>query len=126
MTKSELFKAAHAVAKNLSGDYKACFVMALRIVRNQKQHIQFVKNIILNDTNKMSRIWVDGNEREGYTICYTVAKFMTGFGSQVAATVDKYGKASEKQAYVIARAFVEAGAEAGIMASYSAASLKAA
>lgn len=120
MTKSEIFKAAHQVARNLSGDYKACFVMALAIVRDQKQHIQFIKNIILNDTNKVSRIWVDGNEREGFSICYTVAKFTTGFGSQVATTVDKYGKASEKQAYVIARAFVEAGADAGINNAYRA------
>ena len=120
MTNSELFKAAHAVAKNLVGDYRACFVMALQIVRDQKRHIQFVKNIILNDTNKVSRLWVDGEDREGFAICYTVAKFTTGFGSQVATTVDKYGKASEKQAYVIARAFVEAGAEAGINNAYRA------
>ena len=33
MTKSELFKAAHALAKTFVGNYRACFVMALAEIR---------------------------------------------------------------------------------------------
>lgn len=34
-TKSQIFKEAHELAKTFEGDYLACFVLALEIVRNE-------------------------------------------------------------------------------------------
>ncbi len=36
MTKSEIFKAAHKLAKSFEGDYRACFALALKEVYSKK------------------------------------------------------------------------------------------
>ena len=46
---------------------------------------------------------------EGLSVVRSVAKAACGFASDVAETVLKYGRASEKQAYVIARAAYDLG-----------------
>jgi hypothetical protein len=38
MTKSEIFKAAHKLAKTFEGNYTACFVLALAEVRNNNNN----------------------------------------------------------------------------------------
>jgi len=40
MTKSEMFKKAHQIAKTFTGDYRARFVMALALVRNTPVEIK--------------------------------------------------------------------------------------
>ncbi len=42
INKSILFKKAHAMAKNMKGDYKACFALALRILyrKAKKKNIE--------------------------------------------------------------------------------------
>lgn len=69
--------------------------------------IQEVKMEILNVNARSTR----GNSAagEGMAIVRAVAKAACGFASDVAATVQKYGRASEKQAYVIARAAYDLG-----------------
>ena len=118
MTNSQLFKAAHEVARNLSGDYRACFKMALTIVRDEKKHIQFIKNLVLNCNSRYGRLDVTGDTYICFSIIETVSSFGSGFGQQVAQTVNKSGRASEKQAYVIARGYVESGCDSGIMAAW--------
>ena len=115
MTNSQLFKAAHQVARNLQGDYRARFAMALKIVRNQAQHIQFIKNLVLDVNSHYSRTDVTGDVYECFQVVGTVGMFTNGFASQVATTVNHSGRCSEKQAYVIARGYIEAGCDAGIM-----------
>lgn len=66
--------------------------------------IQTIKNEIISATRRQ-----DQAARDILEIIYAVELGAKGFAADVAKTVAKYGKASEKQAYVIARAFVEAG-----------------
>jgi len=118
MTNAQIFKAAHEIARNLTGDYRACFKMALAIVRDQKKHIQFVKNVILDVNRHYGKMDVTGDVYEGYRIACTVGRYTNGFASDVALSVDRYMKASEKQAYVIARAYVEQGCESAIFEAW--------
>lgn len=69
--------------------------------------IQEAKMEILNINSRSTR----GNSvaGEGISIVRAVAKAACGFASDVAETVQKYGRASEKQAYVIARASYDLG-----------------
>lgn len=67
--------------------------------------IQEAKMEILDINYRKTR----GNFGEGMNIVNAVAKAACGFASDVAATVQKFGRASEKQAYVIARASYDLG-----------------
>ncbi len=116
MTRSQIFKAAHEIARSLEGNYTARFVMALGIVRNEAAAIQQVKAIILDVNRAYSRLDVTGNDLPGYEICCAVEAARINFASDVASSVYRYAKASEKQAYVIARAYVQAGFDAGCRA----------
>lgn len=49
MTKSEIFTAAHKLAKTFEGDYTARFILALEIVRSEKTN-----NCLQNKTQKES------------------------------------------------------------------------
>jgi translation initiation factor 2 beta subunit (eIF-2beta)/eIF-5 len=66
--------------------------------------IQEIKSAIIHSTSRQ-----DQGARDILEIIYAVEMDVKGFASDVAKTVAKYGRASEKQAYVIARAFVESG-----------------
>ena len=72
--------------------------------RTAAARIQDVKMAIIHSTARQ-----DQGARDILEIIYAVEMDVNGFASDVAKTVAKYGRASEKQAYVIARAFVEAG-----------------
>jgi hypothetical protein len=120
MTRSQIFKAAHEIARSLEGNYRACFAMALDIVRNEAAAIQQVKAIILDVNRAYGRLDVTGNDLPGYEICCAVEAARINFASDVASSVYRYAKASEKQAYVIARAYVQAGFDAGCRAMISA------
>jgi len=120
MTRSQIFKAAHEIARSLEGNYTARFVMALQIVRNEAAAIQQVKAIILDVNRAYGRLDVTGNDLPGYEICCAVEAARINFASDVASSVYRYAKASEKQAYVIARAYVQAGFDAGCRAMISA------
>jgi len=59
-TKSEIFTAAHKLAKTFEGNYNACFVLALEIVRNQKNNpFQTLAAFIISKMNDSS----DWNEK---------------------------------------------------------------
>lgn len=49
MSKSEMFKAAHKLAKTFTGNYRACFALALRELR--KGGLMVDVNSIVNDLN---------------------------------------------------------------------------
>lgn len=66
--------------------------------------IQEIKMSIISATSRQ-----DQCARDILEIIYAVEQDVKGFPADVAKTVAKYGRASEKQAYVIARAFVESG-----------------
>ena len=68
------------------------------------ERIQTIKAEIISATRRQ-----DQCARDILEIIYAVEQAVKGFPAEVAKTVAKYGKASEKQAYVIARAFVESG-----------------
>jgi len=116
MTRSQIFTAAHEIARTLEGNYTARFVMALQIVRNEAAAIQQVKAIILDVNSVYGRLDCVGNDLPGYEICLAVQAARLNFASDVASSVYRYAKASEKQAYVIARAYVQAGFDAGCRA----------
>lgn len=72
-----------------------------------QERIQATKKMILtgaNEVYKGSGSWWAMYSEE---LVLAVSMETEGFGQQVAETVVKYKKASEKQAYFIARAFVE-------------------
>jgi len=59
-TKSEIFKAAHKLAKTFKGHYKACFVLALSEIRNLKSNNNMdLSNYIISNMNSSS----DWNEK---------------------------------------------------------------
>lgn len=76
---------------------------------NNNNKIQVLKNFIVS--NAFAYGWNTASKRElgdeAETIVDQVAKFTTGFASEIAQTVLKYKKVSEKQAYWIAKAAVE-------------------
>lgn len=113
MTNAQIFKAAHSLARTFSGDYRACFALALRIVRNNNDAIQAVKLIVLDYNSFYNHFDAAGDFKFYATIINCVMDAKLGFASDVATSAIKYRKVSEKQAYVIARAFVEAGYESG-------------
>lgn len=116
MTNAQIFKAAHELAREFSGDYRARFALALRTIRNQAEAIQTVKYMVL-DLNRYaySHMGADGDFRAYARIIDLVADAHSiGFAAQVAQTVRKYKSVSEKQAYVIARAYIEHGFAAGV------------
>jgi hypothetical protein len=70
---------------------------------NSADRIQRIKKAIL----AMPYYRVGDQYQSVMEIVLNVRMSTTGFASEVAKTVEKYGRVSEKQAYVIARAFVE-------------------
>lgn len=57
---------------------------------------------VIRDQNDI-RIWEEEQDRANWIVA-TVKDGNFGFASEIAATVEKFGKISEKQAYWIARA----------------------
>lgn len=55
MTNSEIFKAAHKLAKTFQGDYRACFALALRIVREEAFEVEEEVFEICRDLSKPTR-----------------------------------------------------------------------
>jgi hypothetical protein len=57
MTNSQLFTAAHKLAKTFIGDYKACFKLALHNLRNQITNEPTIENTmtVSEDTREMKR-----------------------------------------------------------------------
>ena len=94
MTNSEIFKAAHERAKTFRGDYRACFVLALRIVRSESRPStldlahRLASRIEANETDTCSvwanygkvRIYVkrSGHQDAGYIDCVS----MTAIGNR--------------------------------------------
>ena len=68
-------------------------------------YIQNVKEQVLEVNYSKIRV----NAVDGWAYVRSVRDAACGFASDVAATVAKYGKCSEKQAYVIARACYDLG-----------------
>jgi len=128
MTNAQIFKAAHKLAKTFTGDYRACFSLALRDVYaslstpkvergNQyyKQAQELANELVWmagvgrNDSNAFSRAF----DSVGF-FCNGIEQ-LSGFAANVAKTVhdrmNPYGKQvayiSPKQAWVLAVAAVE-------------------
>lgn len=55
MTNSELFTAAHKLAKTFEGDYSACFVLALQTIKNNKMETTVEKIERLSDEVKEAK-----------------------------------------------------------------------
>jgi hypothetical protein len=69
-TKSEIFTEAHKLAKTFKGDYVACFILALEIVRNSKNNNMenTIKTISIEDlAEKLNgKLWEKGNMKRIY------------------------------------------------------------
>ena len=78
------------------------------VVKTNAQIIQAVKEVLLGFTSNSRTFKANHNDMAEMadTLVSRVAE-VTGFAGDVAKTVEKYGKVSEKQAYIIARAAVE-------------------
>jgi hypothetical protein len=115
MTHAQIFKAAHELAREFSGDYRARFALAIRIVRNQADAIQAIKLILLDFNMRYNYFAPNGDFAAYARIIDLVADAKSiGFASEVASTVRKFKSISEKQAFVIARAYVQNGFAAGV------------
>jgi len=68
--------------------------------------IQQIKNDLVASFDAYA---TEGMRNAAYELVATVRDEAKGFGSKIAATVCQYGRCSEKQAYCIARAYVEEG-----------------
>ena len=128
MTHAQIFTAAHKLAKTFTGDYRACFALALRDVyaslntpkveKGNKYYraAQEIANELVwmagvgrNDGNAFSRAF----DSVGF-FCHDIQQ-VSGFAANVAKTVhdrmSPYGKQvayiSPKQAWVLAVAAVE-------------------
>lgn len=110
-TKSQILKESHQLAKSFEGHYSACLSEALKITWKksreipEKEKIQTIKQTILSGVSsyyQQNGYWDFAEE-----IILAVEMDTEGFTSDVASTVYKYKRCSEKQVYVIARAFVE-------------------
>jgi hypothetical protein len=116
ISKSKVMKKAWADFRAYNGITMTFFAQCMKDAwayfkknanRNVNDMIQAVKEEILNINSR--RVMGSSIAADGMATVRAVAKAALGFASDVATTVAKYGKASEKQAYVIARAAVENG-----------------
>ncbi len=110
---SEALRTVWAYAKNLlasyrDGSYEAAD--AAREAAEEAREAAIAARKVSLDGIKSTLLWMLARNERGqfaYECVSYLANHLTGFGADVAKTVAKFRKISEKQAYVIARAAVE-------------------
>lgn len=115
VNKSEVMKAAwemfKASSKRTMAFFSICLKDAWKMAKTALKarpsiDLQDVKWTLLQLGNTIGQ-GSHGVAGEARSIVYYVATELNGFATDVAQTVLKYKRISEKQAYVIARAYVE-------------------
>lgn len=107
--KSEILKAAWKAFRSSDVTFSQALIQAWRDAKNPSYRIQKTKSFILSYAFQYG--WNKASVRdmadEAETIVDLVSKYGEGLAKEIATTVNKYKKVSEKQAYWIAKYAVE-------------------
>lgn len=105
-TKSEIFKAAHELAKSFEGDYVARLSEGLRIAyAESKFDSKLAEKSVKEIFTAIYLFNSNGFDIEAETILDTVKNNSKGFQKNIAENALKYGRLTEKQAWCVAYEF---------------------